>query len=143
MARGVAAQHVALRVIGGQLHGGVDELLVVVHCGAVLAIAQVLARGAVVEGHRGHAAGHAFQGHVAEGLAAAGEQEQIAAGEMAGKRIAALDAAEDEVGFSCASFSRAGPSPTHTKRAFGRICCNRRKAFTARPRFFSAAMRPT
>ncbi len=33
-------------------------------------------------------------------------------------------------------FSRAGPSPTQTKRALGRICCRRRKAFTARPRFF-------
>lgn len=45
---------------------------------------QVFARRAVVEGDRGDAAGHRFQGHVAEGVAAAREHEQVAACKMPG-----------------------------------------------------------
>ncbi|MNV09165.1 hypothetical protein D3C71_996530 [compost metagenome] len=95
---GVAPEPRAQHVVAGQLQGGGHEPTVIVDCHAVLVGAQVLARRAVVEGHRRHAAGHRLQGDVAEGFAAAGKQEQVAAGEVAGQGIAALHAAENEVG---------------------------------------------
>src|SRR5688500_14105719 len=58
---------------------------------------QMFAGRAVVEGYRGDAAGHRFEGGVAEGLAVAGKQEQIGTGEMARDFGAALKAAEDKV----------------------------------------------
>ena len=62
------------------------------------AIAQAFAGGAIVEGDRRHAAGQRFERHVAEGLAVAGEHEQVGAGEVAGQCLTPLQAAEDEVG---------------------------------------------
>jgi len=94
---GIAAEPMAHCIVAGQLHGGGHKFAVVIHGDAVLIGTQVFAGGAVVEGDRGQATGHGFKGHVAEGFAAAGEQEQIAAGEMPRQRVPALYAAEDEI----------------------------------------------
>ena len=116
----------AQRVVVGDAAAGGDEAGVVAigDRGAVHAVAQGFARGAVVEGDGRHATGHRLQGHVAEGFAVAREHEQVAAGEMARQRFAALHAAEDEVGVVAGqSFARWAVADPYEARS-GAVRCN-------------------
>ena len=96
---------------------GETRLVAEGHGGAMRAVRQVLARGAVVEGHRGDAAGHGLERDVAEGLGQAGEAEHVGAGEAARQRVAALHAGEDEVrvGFLQRTARRAVADPDETR----------------------------
>ena len=80
-------------------------------------VAQVFARSARIEGHHRHRTGHRLQGDVAEGLAAAGEQEQVATGEVAGQVGTAAHPAEHEVRVVALQGHSRGPvaDPDHAR----------------------------
>jgi len=96
--RGLAPLQATPRFLCQFADGGDEGLFIAIgdRC-AMRAIDQVFAGGAVAVGHGRDAAGHGFQGDVAEGFGQAGKHKQVTRGEVFGQRVRSVRPARRRV----------------------------------------------